>query len=119
MVDKSVADYGFYTGLKSFSGLKRKVSEDTRKNDMEYLNTSDDLISSTCKRSKAHDAVDCEDNPPVYTTEDCMETSRQNSSLCSAKSPCAVEGCLSKGFAGLFSSRSYVQFGRERRASFI
>ncbi|KAK7394490.1 hypothetical protein VNO78_15019 [Psophocarpus tetragonolobus] len=91
-------------GLRSFSGLKRKLPENMRENDdMD----SNDMISSNCKRSRGHDA------------EDCMETSRQNSPLCSSMSPCAVEGCLSKGFAGLLSTRSYVQFGREeRRASF-
>ena len=115
---KSVADYGFHTELRSFSGLKRKLPEDTGKNDIEHLNTSDDLISLNCKRSRADGAVDWEDNPPGNTTEDCMETSRQNSPLCSSKSPCAVEGCLSKGFAGLLSASSYVQFGRERRVSF-
>ncbi|QHO09177.1 DCN1-like protein 2 isoform X1 [Arachis ipaensis] len=104
--------------LRSISSLKRKLPEDTGKSNMEYSNMSEDLVSSNCKRSRAHDTVDWEDNRPGNTTEDCMETSRQNSPLCSSKSPCAVEGCLSKGFAGLFSASSYVQFGRERRASF-
>ncbi|XP_027352312.1 uncharacterized protein LOC113863092 [Abrus precatorius] len=107
-----------HPGLRSFSGLKRKLFEDTRQNDMEYSSTSNDMIFSNCKRSRAHGEVDWEDNPPGNTSEDCMETSRQNSPLCSSMSPCAVEGCLSKGFAGLLSTRSYVQFGRERRASF-
>ncbi|KAG5013875.1 hypothetical protein JHK86_026136 [Glycine max] len=102
-------------GLRSFSGLKRKLPEDLSKSDdMD----SNDMILSNCKRSRAHDAVDLEDNPPGNTADDCMETSRQNSPLCSSMSPCAVEGCLSKGFAGLLSTRSFVQFGRERRASF-
>ncbi|XP_061339632.1 uncharacterized protein LOC133286252 [Gastrolobium bilobum] len=39
-------------GLRSFSGVKRKLPEDTRKNDVECFNTSDDLISSNCKRSR-------------------------------------------------------------------
>ncbi|XP_020218793.1 DCN1-like protein 2 [Cajanus cajan] len=97
-------------GLRSFSSLKRKLPEDSRKNDdME----SSDMIFSNCKRSRAHDA-----DPAGNTAEECMETSRHNSPLCSSMSPCAVEGCLSKGFAGLLSTRSYVDFGRERRASF-
>ncbi|XP_019420278.1 PREDICTED: uncharacterized protein LOC109330511 isoform X2 [Lupinus angustifolius] len=101
-------------GLRYFSGLKRKSLEDTGNNDMEYLNESDELISSNCKRSRVHGAVDWDDN----SQEECMETSKQNSPFCSSKSPCAVEGCLSKGFAGLFSTSSCVQFGRERRSSF-
>lgn len=84
---------------------------------MEYSITSDDLNSSVCKKSRAHDVDDYEENSPENTLDDSMETSRQNSPLCSSKSPCAVEGCLSKGFAGLLSTRSYVQFGRERRSS--
>ncbi|KAK7340552.1 hypothetical protein VNO77_21258 [Canavalia gladiata] len=105
-------------GLRSFSGLKRKLLEDARKNDMEYSNTCNDMIFSNCKRSRTLGAVGWEDNPPGNAAEDCMETSRQNSPLCSSMSPCAVEGCLSKGFAGLLSTRSYVQFGRDRRTSF-
>lgn len=86
---------------------------------MEYSNTSEDLISPNSKRSRDHGVVDWGDNPPGNALEDCMDTSRQSSPLCSSsKSPCAVEGCLSKGFAGLLSTRSYVQFGTERRASF-
>ncbi|KAK7295375.1 hypothetical protein RJT34_18282 [Clitoria ternatea] len=102
-------------GVRSFSRLKRKFGEDSRKNDMECSNTSNDMIFSNCKRSRGNG----EDNIlPGNAAEDCMETSRQNSPLCSSMSPCAVEGCLSKGFAGLLSTRSYVQFGRERRTSF-
>ncbi|KAL2329955.1 hypothetical protein Fmac_017536 [Flemingia macrophylla] len=97
-------------GLRKISSLKRKLPEDLRKND--DMETSD-MIFSNCKRSRGHDA-----DPAGSTAEDCMETSRHNSPLCSSMSPCAVEGCLSKGFAGLLSTRSYVQFGRERRSSF-
>lgn len=104
-------------GLRSFSNLKRKLPEDTRKDDMQYSITSEDLNSSVCKKSRAHDVDDYEENSPGNTLEDSMETSRQNSPLCSSKSPCAVEGCLSKGFAGLLSTHSFVQFGSERRSS--
>ncbi|KAL5167349.1 DCN1-like protein 2 [Glycine soja] len=87
-------------GLTIFSGLKSKLPDDSSKSDdMD----SNDMIFSNCKRSRAHDAEDLEDNPPGNTAYDCMETSRQNSPLCSSMSPCAVEGCLSKGFAGLLN----------------
>lgn len=100
MLYKSAADYGFHTGLIIFSGLKRKLPDDSSKSDdMD----SNDMIFSNCKRSRAHDAEDLEDNPPGNTAYDCMETSRQNSPLCSSMSPFAVEGCLSKGFAGLLN----------------
>ncbi|CAL0308377.1 unnamed protein product [Lupinus luteus] len=102
-------------GHRYFSGLKkRKILEDTGNSDMEYLNESAELISSNCKRSRVLGAVDWDDN----SQEECMETSKQNSPFCSSKAPCAVEGCLSKGFAGLFSTSSCVKFGIERRSSF-
>ncbi|KAK7273394.1 hypothetical protein RIF29_14443 [Crotalaria pallida] len=50
-------------GLRSV--LKRKSAEDARKNDMD---TSDDLMPSSCKRSRAHEEVDWEDNSPGYAT---------------------------------------------------
>ncbi|KAL7140978.1 hypothetical protein ABFS83_08G023800 [Erythranthe nasuta] len=34
-------------------------------------------------------------------------------------SPCAVEGCLSKGFAGLLSGRSCLQFDHDARLSYL
>ncbi|CAJ1829905.1 unnamed protein product [Sphenostylis stenocarpa] len=104
-----------HPGLSSSSGVKRKLSEDLSKND--YMDAND-IPFSNFKKSRAKDAADLEDNPPGNTAEDCMETSTQNSPLCSSMSPCAVEGALSKGFAGLLSTRPVVQFSRDRRASF-
>ncbi|KAK2351917.1 DCN1 protein [Trifolium repens] len=104
-------------GLKSFAGLKRKLAEEASKDDMECSYLSEDMNASNCKKSRAYGVVDLEDNLQGNAPEECMETSRQSSPLCSSKSQCAVEGCLSKGFAGLLSTSSYMQFGRERRAS--
>jgi len=104
-----------HTGLKSFAGLKRKLAEEARKDDMEYSYSSEDMNSSNCKKSRAYGVVDCEDNPQGNAVEECMETSRHSSPMCSSKSQCSVEGSLSKGFAGLLSTSSYVRFGRERR----
>jgi DCN1-like protein 1/2 len=84
---------------------------------MECSYLSEDMNASNCKKSRAYGVVDLEDNLQGNAPEECMETSRQSSPLCSSKSQCAVEGCLSKGFAGLLSTSSYMQFGRERRAS--
>lgn len=86
---------------------------------MECADLSEEMNLSNCKRGRSYGALDCEEDNPQgnNTLEESMDT-RQNSPLCSSKSQCAVEGCLSKGFAGLLSTSSYVQFGRERRASF-
>ncbi|KAI4346607.1 hypothetical protein L6164_007489 [Bauhinia variegata] len=100
------------TGLKSSSALKRKLPEDGQEDDMEasYVHVRHGTDSSPFdyKRSRVitHGAVHGEN-----TTDDCMGTNGHNSPFCSSKSPCAVERCLSKGFAGLLSTRSYVQFG--------
>ncbi|XWS32876.1 hypothetical protein CRYUN_Cryun22dG0028100 [Craigia yunnanensis] len=63
------------------------------------------------KRSRliVHRSVNREDNPPQNSSDDCMEVVKHSSPMGSSnsKSPCAVEGCLSKGFAGLFSSFSF------------
>ncbi|XP_058736407.1 defective in cullin neddylation protein AAR3 [Vicia villosa] len=107
-------------GRKSFAGLKRKLTEEARKDYMECADLSEEMNLSNCKRGRSYGVADCEEDNPQgnNTLEESMDTSRQNSPLCSSKSQCAVEGCLSKGFAGLLSTSSYVQFGRERRASF-
>ncbi|KAI9153506.1 hypothetical protein LWI28_012446 [Acer negundo] len=131
-------------GLKIFPGLKRKLPDlqkdesETPCTDVAHLNNI-----GTSKRSRliALQSVNLEDNPPgssgddcmeivkhscplgssnssKSSCDDCMEAVKQNSQLGSSKSPCAVEGCLSKGFAGLFSTRSYLRFDRERRVSY-
>jgi len=112
-------------GLKEFPGLKRKLPADLQQDAMESSPTlfphSTDLdpaLSFKRIRLTAHKLVKWEDNPPGNTSDDCMEIVRHNSPLCSSKSPCAVEGCLSKGFAGLFSTRACFQLDRERRVSF-
>ncbi|KAI4352566.1 hypothetical protein L6164_006803 [Bauhinia variegata] len=111
-------------GLKCSSALKRKLPEDAQKDDMEdsYMHGyhGADLGSLDCKRSRVitHGAVHW-GNPLGSSTDDGMGATRHNNPLCSSKSPCAVERCLSKGFAGLLSTSSFVQLGRERRASFI
>lgn len=82
--------------------------------DMESLYTPipnpADLSPLNNKRSRVltHGAVNWEDNSCGNTIEECMGIARQNSPQCSSKSPCAVEGCLSKGFAGLLSTRPFV-----------
>ncbi|XP_075651387.1 defective in cullin neddylation protein AAR3 [Castanea sativa] len=111
-------------GLKDFPGLKRKVLEDLQQDEMRSSSTFphytdlDPALSFKRIRLTAPRPANWEDNPPGNSTDDCMEITRHNSPLCSSKSPCAVEGCLSKGFAGLLSTRVCLQFDQERRVSF-
>lgn len=113
--------------MKDFPGLKRKVPEELQQDEMESVTTtlypgSTDLDPAlSCKRIRltAHKpAAWVVNHSAGNATDDCMEIVRHNSPICSSKSPCAVEGCLSKGFAGLFSTSAYLQFDRERRVSF-
>ncbi|KAJ0042859.1 hypothetical protein Pint_19207 [Pistacia integerrima] len=97
-------------GLKNFPGLKRK-SSDLQTDEMEssedrFPDFTDLNHMLTPKRSRlvAQRPQDREDNPPESASDDCMEIAKHNSPLGSSKSHCAVEGCLSKGFAGLFST---------------
>lgn len=109
-------------GLKIFPGLKRKSSgieqDEMESSDAHIPELTDHNHISKRSRQVAR-PVNQEENPPGSSGDDCMEIVRHNSPLGSAKSPCAVEGCLSKGFAGLFSARSYLQVDRGRRLSYI
>ncbi|XVF14277.1 hypothetical protein REPUB_Repub09cG0044900 [Reevesia pubescens] len=99
-------------GLRLFPGLKRKLPEceDDRmeSSDSHFSNSPDRNCTLNSKRSRliAHRSVNREDNSPQYSSDDCMEVVKHSSQM-GSKSPCAVEGCLSKGFAGLLSSCSY------------
>lgn len=87
------------SGLKIVPGLKRKAPDDFERHEM-------------------NSAMDCTESTPVFKSkrskhifsaniDESMEIAKQNNSpKCSTNSPCAIEGCLSKGFAGLFSSHS-------------
>lgn len=69
------------------------------------------------RREISHAAVHYEENASVGAAVDCTEMFKHNSSFGCSKSPCSVEGCLSKGFAGLLSGRPCLQFSGERRVS--
>ncbi|XVE68153.1 hypothetical protein DITRI_Ditri09bG0046200 [Diplodiscus trichospermus] len=100
-------------GLRVFPGLKRKLPgslDDKMEYSDSHFSNSPDLnctLSSKRSRLTAHRSVNKEDNLPQNSSDDCMEIVKHTSPRGSSKSPCAVEGCLSKGFAGLLSSRSY------------
>ena len=99
-------------GLRVFPGLKRKLPEchdEKMESDSLFSNSSDLNCTLSSKRSRliAHRSVNGEDNPPQHSSDDCMEVVKHSSPMDSSKSPCAIEGCLSKGFAGLFSICSF------------
>ncbi|XP_057463434.1 defective in cullin neddylation protein AAR3-like [Actinidia eriantha] len=110
-------------GLKIFPGSKRKLCGDFRRQETETSDTfagTNFLPNSkrrhTCVTEKP---VNGEYNPHGNASDDFMEIGKHNGRLvgCS-KSPCAVEGCLSNCFSGLFSGHSCLQFGRERGVSY-
>ncbi|XP_044504351.1 defective in cullin neddylation protein AAR3-like [Mangifera indica] len=97
-------------GLKNCPGLKRK-SSGLQKDEMDssedhFPDLTDLNHMLTPKRSRlvAQRPLDEEGNPPESAGDDSMEIIKHSSPFGSSKSPCAVEGCLSKGFAGLFST---------------
>ncbi|KAJ8749996.1 hypothetical protein K2173_013911 [Erythroxylum novogranatense] len=104
-------------GLKITPGLKRKLSS-SQKDEMDASDTVDLILSFKRNKLIDHLPLSWEDNPPVNSSGDSMDITKQSSSLGCTKSPCAVEGCLSKGFAGLLSSPSYLRLDRERRVSY-
>lgn len=113
---------GFVAGLKSLPGLKRKSLEDLDKDDLGSLITIfpdstnlNPLVSLKRNRLIPYKTANWEDEK---MENDNVENSKCISPLNASKSPCAIEGCFSKGLAGLFPTRSCLQFKRERRVSF-
>ncbi|KAG4151169.1 hypothetical protein ERO13_D04G048100v2 [Gossypium hirsutum] len=99
-------------GLKLGPGLKRKLRE-CNNDKMESL---EPLFSSSpnpnCTSNSKRRFILCrsderEDNLPQNSCDESMEIVKQSSPVGSSKSPCAVEGCMSKGLAGLLSCCSY------------
>ncbi|TYI86280.1 hypothetical protein E1A91_D04G054000v1 [Gossypium mustelinum] len=99
-------------GLKLVPGLKRKLRE-CNNDKMESL---EPLFSSSpnpnCTSNSKRRFILCrsderEDNLPQNSCDESMEIVKQSSPVGSSKSPCAVEGCMSKGLAGLLSCCSY------------
>ncbi|XP_068302432.1 defective in cullin neddylation protein AAR3-like [Pyrus communis] len=112
-------------GLKILPGLKRKLPGDMQIDEMVssptlFPHCTDWNPALSTKKSRAMSCIPAnwDDTTSGNTVDDSMETVRHSSPLNSSKSPCAVEGCLLKGFAGLLSTRSCLQFDRERGVSF-
>ncbi|KAK9067221.1 hypothetical protein SSX86_014547 [Deinandra increscens subsp. villosa] len=89
--------YESLPGLKVYPGAKRKLDG------QELVSVDPFVDSNTVIVSKRRHLA---------------EHVKHNNPFGCSKSPCAVEGSLSKGFAQLFSSRSCLQFDHESRMSF-
>ncbi|KAJ4832966.1 hypothetical protein Tsubulata_010138 [Turnera subulata] len=111
-------------GLKITPGSKRKLphfqNDEMETSDILFPDFTHLNLMSGSKRNRliAHRPINLETSSPSNAAGECTETIRQNSPLGSSKSPCAVEGCLSRGFQGLFTTRSYLQLDRGRRVSY-
>lgn len=93
-----------FTGLKNFPGLKRKSCGDLQIEESSHGYPGMDVPVNSKRRHINFG------NQSVHRTESqshgYLEMVKANSSLNHSTSPCAVEGCLSKGFAGLLSGPS-------------
>lgn len=107
-----------FPGLKNFPGMKRKKSCGNlqRVEESSHGHPDMDVIVNSKRRNInfGNQIVDWTENQ----SHGCLEMVKANSPLNHSASPCAVEGCLSKGFAGLLSGPSCLQFDKERRTSY-
>ncbi|KAL3813384.1 hypothetical protein ACJIZ3_014652 [Penstemon smallii] len=110
------------TGLRILPGSKRKSFDDMQ---IEPASPDWNAISSTSANSMRRPIYHIDksrnlgQNHLGNDNDDyAAENVKQSSSYSCTKSPCAVEGCLSKGFAGLFSNSSCLQFDQDRRVSY-
>ncbi|CAN4079385.1 unnamed protein product [Withania somnifera] len=104
-------------GLKNFPGLKRKSCGNLPSlEESSYGSPGMDMCVNSKRRhiNFGNQSVHWSENQSQGT----LEIAKANSPLNHSASPCAVEGCLSKGFAGLLSGPSCLQFDKERRTSY-
>ncbi|KAL0350882.1 UNVERIFIED_CONTAM: DCN1-like protein [Sesamum radiatum] len=110
----------FVEHMYRFPGSKRKFCDNLQMGE----ESSDGYASSSSiansKKRQRYSTAKCANwgQNQVGSIDDCVETVKHSSTLGCTKSPCAVEGCLSKGFAGLLSGRSCLQFHQDRRVSY-
>ncbi|KAK9742562.1 hypothetical protein RND81_03G182200 [Saponaria officinalis] len=97
-------------GLKELPGFKRKYRDDLQENGLVISDSSpSDVINYIVnfkrkKQQQQRNFMIVGNSSPSNDLCQELPTLKLNSPLHSSKSPCAVEGCLSKGFSGLFSS---------------
>ncbi|KAL6520395.1 hypothetical protein OROMI_032575 [Orobanche minor] len=105
-------------GLRNFPGSKRRLDDNMQVDEESRSNTR---ITNNTKRRHLYLIEKSVNRGCNQIREgDFVEIVRRNSSLSSgsAKSHCAVEGCLSKGFAQLLSNHSCLQFDQDTRVSY-
>lgn len=110
----------YCTGFSNLPCQKRKLYDHLEEDNTSLAGYPSDYSFRISKRRQisADTYVSCKENPSEIAAGDCTEMFKHNnSSFSCSKSPCAVEGCLSKGFAGLLSGRPCMQYGRERGVS--
>ncbi|OVA08989.1 Potentiating neddylation domain [Macleaya cordata] len=113
-----------FPGLEVFSGSKRKSFSYSGRREVESSDSSSNSKSSApllrCKRGREASWADqpghSEDNQPGNAMDDYMEMVKPDNPW--INSVCTVEGSLSKGFAGLLSAGSRLQFEQKRRGSY-
>ncbi|XP_015063647.1 DCN1-like protein 2 [Solanum pennellii] len=106
-----------YPGLINFPGMKRKSCGNLQRvEESSHGDPGMDVIVNSKRRhvNFGNQNVDWTENQ----SHGYSEMAKANSPLNHSASPCAVEGCLSKGFAGLLSGPSCLQFDKERRTSY-
>ncbi|XP_062106644.1 defective in cullin neddylation protein AAR3 [Humulus lupulus] len=109
-------------GLKNFPGLKRKTLDDLGKDDLGSLITifPDSTNLNPVMSLKRNRSITY--RPANWEDDDFMDITRCNNSQLNAstKSPCAIEGCMSKVVAGgIFpTTRSCLRVKQEARSSF-
>lgn len=104
-------------GLINFPGMKRKSCGNLQRvEESSHGDPGMDVIVNSKRRhvNFGNQNVDWTENQ----SHGYSEMVKANSPLNHSASPCAVEGCLSKGFAGLLSGPSCLQFDKERRTSY-
>lgn len=124
--DQALNGEDYLPGLKSLPGSKRKPRNDYHKNDVEMacsLSSDDMNFVRDSKRTKQSSEVGRhEENLPRYLIDKsnaaAQANNSNNSQLPSFKSPCAFEGCLSKGIEGLFSSHACTRFDEDNKATY-
>ncbi|KAL8471603.1 hypothetical protein ACS0TY_029016 [Phlomoides rotata] len=103
------------SGLTNIPGSKRKLAGhlqmDTFASSSSYANSKKRINLFGNSGNWGQDQVNSGE-------DDFVGIAKQSSPLDCAKSPCSVEGSLSKGFAGLLSGQSCSKFDQDRRVSY-
>lgn len=101
------------SGLKILPGSKRKSSDDLQMDEDFPVGSSSYIANSKKMHFSPMERFFGWGQNQFISTDD-----EQGNAFGCLKCPCSVEGCLSKGFAGLLSDPSRLQFNQDRRVSY-